>query len=201
VRGWTEGEEVEFPPPVGRRRVYSVVDVADFFTAPRYFGARTIDFKIGSEMALLNGALTAWRVASAPFGPGVHGPLVPLFRGAVAAAARLGSTRGAVMVRVEGGPPGARRRVSLSLSREVDGQIIPAILPAVAVARILEGRPPAPGIADLSRWLSLESLAGECRLRGVELSLREEPGGGWRPWCPPSGAPSPPPVHDPVNRC
>ena len=34
VQGWTEREEIHFPEPLGRRWVYSIVDIADYYTQP-----------------------------------------------------------------------------------------------------------------------------------------------------------------------
>jgi len=50
---------VNFPPPMGKRKVYQVVDIADYFVQPHYFGTRKVEFRIGSELGLLN-AMFSW---------------------------------------------------------------------------------------------------------------------------------------------
>lgn len=50
VIGWTKPEQVSFPAPMGDRTCYRVVDIADHFIQPRYFGTKTVEFRIGSEL-------------------------------------------------------------------------------------------------------------------------------------------------------
>jgi len=50
VVGWTKPERVSFPAPMGDRTCYRVVDIADHFIQPRYFGTETVEFRIGSEL-------------------------------------------------------------------------------------------------------------------------------------------------------
>jgi Saccharopine dehydrogenase NADP binding domain len=59
VIGWTKPERVSFPAPIGDRTAYRVVDIADHFIQPRYFGTRTVEFRIGSELSALNLLLSA----------------------------------------------------------------------------------------------------------------------------------------------
>jgi hypothetical protein len=61
VSGWTGRERVDFPPPLGARWVYFVVDIADYFLQRIDFRVQTVEFKIGSELDLLNRSLSALR--------------------------------------------------------------------------------------------------------------------------------------------
>jgi saccharopine dehydrogenase-like NADP-dependent oxidoreductase len=56
MTGWTAGESVEFPLPVGRRRVQSC-DVPDLSLFPPHFHAETVTFKAGVELTVLNYAI------------------------------------------------------------------------------------------------------------------------------------------------
>ncbi|MFQ5937587.1 MAG: saccharopine dehydrogenase family protein [Acidiferrobacterales bacterium] len=51
--GWSEPERVDFPPPVGRRRVY-LCDVVDLTLFPQRYGAQTVTFRAGLARPLLN---------------------------------------------------------------------------------------------------------------------------------------------------
>jgi hypothetical protein len=183
IRGWTEPETIDFPPPIGRREVYSVVDIADYWTQRRLFGARTVEFKIGSEFRWLNRALALVREAKRLTGVRNLAPLIPLFRAALSLAARVGTTKGGVMVtatRRGSGP--AARTLKLSAFREYDGHVIPALLPAIATQRLLAGSfatesPGSRGIADLRRWISFDELVGELAARCVSVARHD---GSWR---------------------
>ena len=57
-RGWSGGEFVEFPAPVGRRRVH-LCDVPDLALFPQHFQADDVMFKAGVELPILNFAISA----------------------------------------------------------------------------------------------------------------------------------------------
>jgi hypothetical protein len=100
-------------------------------------------------------------------------------RAFIAAAGWLGTTRGGVLVEVSG----RRGTAALCVHRATDAQVIPAILPALAVERILAGERPAPGIVPLHGWIAPERFVAALRERGVEVSERAA-GGAWRRWAP-----------------
>jgi hypothetical protein len=58
MRGWSAGEFVEFPRPVGRRRV-QLCDVPDLALIPRHFEVDHVIFKAGVELTILNYAIGA----------------------------------------------------------------------------------------------------------------------------------------------
>src|SRR5205807_9471414 len=102
VEGWTGREKVYFPEPLGERWVYSIVDVPDYFLQPRYFGAKTVEFKTGSELDGLNRCLPGLRQVKKILDLKTLGVLVPLPRGLIYFASLLGASRGAVMVEFSG---------------------------------------------------------------------------------------------------
>jgi saccharopine dehydrogenase-like NADP-dependent oxidoreductase len=51
--GWSEPVRVDFPAPIGRRRMY-LCDVADLVLFPQRYGARTVTFRAGLARPLLN---------------------------------------------------------------------------------------------------------------------------------------------------
>ena len=180
VTGWTQRRLVDFPPDVGRRSAYRVVDIADHSTLPRWFGTRTVEFRIGSEFHALNRLLALYR-ASKRVLPGVATrALARPARALIAAVGWLGTTRGGVLVEVSGRGGTA----TLCVHRASDAQVIPAILPALAVERLLAGERPEPGIVPLHGWIAPERFVAALRARGVEVSERGADG-AWRPWAAP----------------
>jgi hypothetical protein len=83
VAGWTGRESVVFPEPMGRRSVYLIVDIPDYFTQRFYFKTPSVEFRIGSELEVLNRGLSMVRWTKQhlgfPWATGFLLPLVPLF--------------------------------------------------------------------------------------------------------------------------
>jgi hypothetical protein len=177
VVGWTEPERVEFPPPIGPRTVYSVVDIADYFTQVKLFGAKTVEFKIGSEFGWLNRGLSGVREFRRVLGLRSLQPFVPLFRGLLGLASYLGTSRGAVLVEAGAETSSGMREMKLAVFRETDGHIIPALLPSIAARMILNGEVSHPGIPHLGEWLDFERLLEELSARGVSVAYHE---GHWQ---------------------
>ena len=178
ITGWSERERVEFPLPVGPRHVYSVVDIADYFTQPLYFGASSVHFKIGAELDALNRAMSALRPVRQLLGSNATRRLVPVFRAFIAVAAPFGTTQGAMMVTVRD----AGRETSLCVMRPVNGEVIPAILPSVAASMLARNEVPERGVLPLPDWIPAERFADELALRGVGIWRREERG-AWTESC------------------
>jgi saccharopine dehydrogenase-like NADP-dependent oxidoreductase len=58
VPGWSEPRAFQFPLPIGPRRGY-LVDVPDHEIFPALFHARRVEFRVGSELAVLNHGASA----------------------------------------------------------------------------------------------------------------------------------------------
>ena len=177
IRGWTDRERVEFPPPMGNRWVYSVVDIADYFLQPKYFGVNEVEFKIGSELFLLNFSLSVVRKLKRAAGAQRIDWLTPIARGLVLLMSPFGTSQGGVMVEVSGKGPDGSRKILMSIFAEQHGEIIPAILPSVAAQMILQQKIPFSGIVPLPEWLSRETLAHELTKRQAKIVINR--GEGW----------------------
>jgi hypothetical protein len=173
IRGWTEREKVQFPPPMGDRWVYSVVDIADYFLQPMYFGVREVEFKIGSELDILNRSLSGIRQFKKLARVEKTDWLFPASKALVAATSLFGTSRGGVTVEVSG----CGRSVSLSVFADEQGEIIPAILPSLATQMILQGEVESRGIVALPDWLPRERFTQELAKRGVRIA--EKKNGAW----------------------
>lgn len=188
VRGWTERRRVEFPPPLGARWVYSVVDIADHFTQPLYFGTKTVEFKIGSEMDPLNRLLAVFRRARGWFGIRNATRFIPFFRRAISLMGLFGSSQGGLMVEVSAGEETAEKSMSLAVVKGEGGQIIPALLPAAVIRMILRGGVHFSGVATLSDVMPLHRFQEELEERGVRLFRKLGADGCWTPCSPSAGA-------------
>ena len=178
IVGWTDPQIEEFPPAIGFRTVYSVVDIADYFTQVEFFGARTVEFKIGSEFNWLNSTLAFVRELKKYLGISNLRPFVPLLRSVLTMASYLGTSQGAVMVEATRQSEGSVRRIRVGAYRETDGHIIPALLPAIAARMIIEKEISFKGIAGLRTWISFDQFLAELNTRGVSAAFHN---GNWKP--------------------
>ena len=177
ARGWSNPRKIEFPEPMGRRTVYRVVDVADYFVQPHYFGTKTVEFHIGSELWILN-AMFSWLAA---LRAKLHVPtkfLIAPSRLAVAVAAPFGTSQGGVWIRVEGKLNGEHRQVEWAVWASERGERIPAIPSAIAAAMLLGEKISRKGII-LPDWISPEQLIAELSARGINVATR---GSSTHPW-------------------
>jgi hypothetical protein len=157
VVGWSEPREFVFPSPVGKRRGY-LVDVPDHEIFPRLFDARTVEFRAGSELRILNGCLSllqrtrrSWVSSS------------PLLQRTAGLLSWIGHDWGAIGVEVKG--TAVRRACIVADSH---GERI-AVMPAcVMVAALLSGVQYS-GLISYSGWLSEAQLRRECDKRGFRL--------------------------------
>ncbi|HEV2728764.1 MAG TPA: saccharopine dehydrogenase NADP-binding domain-containing protein, partial [Terriglobales bacterium] len=177
AHGWSNPRTVEFPEPMGRRTVYRVVDIADYFVQPHYFGTQRVEFGIGSELWILN-FMFSWLAAlrgklrvPAKF-------LIAPSRLAVALAAPFGTSQGGVWIRVEGRLNGAHRQVEWCIWANQKGECIPALPAAIAAAMLLADKIPKKGIVSPD-WINREQLIAELSARGVNVAVR---GNSREPW-------------------
>jgi Saccharopine dehydrogenase NADP binding domain len=179
ARGWSNPCHVDLPEPMGKRKVYRVVDIADYFVQPHYFGTRSVDFRIGSELRFLN-AMFSW---IAVLRSKLRIPtrlLIAPSRLVVALAALSGTSQGGVWIRVEGVSNGKSRQIEWCVWTRERGEIIPAIPAAIAAEMLLAGKIAKKGIVPPD-WIDREQLVAELAARGVSVATRGNSGDPWRP--------------------
>jgi len=175
VRGWTGRERVRFPPPMGNRWVYFVVDIADYYLQPIYFGVKSVEFKIGSELDVLNRTLSVLRQFKRVLNLTNLDWLLAPSRSLIYAASLFGTSQGGVMVEVsrQNHPQSMR----LSVFASARGEVIPALLPSLATQMLLQGEITRPGIVPLPGWLPRERLLEELTRRNIKMASKTE--GAW----------------------
>jgi len=161
---------------MGNRWVYFVVDIADYFLQPLYFGIKSVEFKIGAELDILNRTLSGLRELKKLLRFKNADWLVPFSRVLIYATSLFGTSRGGVMVVVSGKNRETNREMCLSVFAEEHGEVIPAILPSVATKMILQGHVASRGIVSLPDWLPRESFIEELKKRRVRISQKIEEG-------------------------
>jgi hypothetical protein len=153
--GWGGGEYVEFPPPVGRRRV-QLCDVPDLALFPRLFGAERVTFKAGVELPVLNhaiGALAGLRRCWPSLElPRLARPLVSLSN----VFKRFGTWHGACAVWVT---DAAGRQRSLALVARANGPRIPGAPATLLARRLLTGQVSETGASPCVGFLGLADYA------------------------------------------
>jgi saccharopine dehydrogenase-like NADP-dependent oxidoreductase len=178
VSGWTGRERVDFPP-LGARWVYFVVDIADYFLQRIYFRVQTVEFKIGSELDLLNRSLSALRSVKGFLGLKRLNWIMPLTRTLIYLASWFGTSQGAIMVEVSGEGKTGVQKMSLTVFAERQGEVIPSILASIAAQKILDGKVGYSGIVRLPDWLAKDKFIAELSKRQVQLAVKESDSDEW----------------------
>jgi hypothetical protein len=163
---------------MGDRTCYRVVDIADHFIQPRYFGTETVEFRIGSELKALNVMLSAVRRIRQALKIPV-GWLIPIGRTLIHIAAPFGSTAGGVMVEITGYAREERRSETWCVFSPDGGERIPAIPAAIAANMVLQKAISGTGILPLPDWIGRDRLLAELAARGIRVAVRSGTG-EWR---------------------
>jgi NAD(P)-dependent dehydrogenase (short-subunit alcohol dehydrogenase family) len=173
IPGWGLGEFINFPEPVGRRRV-QLCDVPDLELFPRLFNADSVVFKAGVELTLFNYAIASLgqirKMRPSLNLPALAGPLVwmsLLFK-------RWGTLCGSFGVWVTG-DDGAER--SLAFVAPQNGPRVPAS-PAVLLSRkLLAGGIPARGAFPCVGFVGLPEFRDHLAQFGIRIVHGEN--GNW----------------------
>ncbi|MET7403419.1 NAD(P)H-binding protein [Dactylosporangium sp. NPDC005572] len=182
VHGWSEGEWVPFPPPVGRRLVHQVYAMADLTELAARFGAGTISFKAGTEHAWLNRLLGAAATVRARTGrPRRAERFTAVVRAMSWLAGRFGDEAGGFLVEVADRRDGRPVRRALGMTAARDGGRMPSLLAGIAVEEILAGRLSAPGEVPLDGWLPPPRAWAALTARGLDLWRADAFPGTWAP--------------------
>lgn len=169
VYGWTEPEWVAFPPPLGRRLTYLVLEMADLDLLPELFGAQTVAFKAGTEHAVLNRLLGLAAAVRVKVGHPRWERFTPLVRALSWLTGRLGKDEGGVVFEIGGRKNGQAVTYRLGVVAHEDGGLIPAVLASIAAQKLLEGRLTATSVVPVHWWLTSRDLVDELQRRDLGL--------------------------------
>jgi hypothetical protein len=161
VRGWSEPRDFIFPSPVGKRCGY-LVDVPDHEIFPQLFGARTVAFRAGSELHLINSCLSLLSWSGQRWVQWSRS-----FQRVAALSSWIGHDWGAIGVEVTGTFKRAVCIVAESHAERI------AVMPASVMTRMLLSRSGKSGVISYTNWLSEEQLQLECDKRGFRLVVED----------------------------
>jgi hypothetical protein len=170
--GWSEPRDFLFPAPIGAQRGY-LIDVPDHELLPSVLAARTVEFRVGSELGMLNNTMRvfAWAVKKHV----VRGwfSWSSLFQRAEALFGFFGHEWGAVGAEIAGSREGKRIARRVSIVAETAGQRL-AVMPAsIMTSMLLAGASTLRGLVSPTNWISGETLRIECGKRGFRLVMEE----------------------------
>lgn len=166
--GWSEAEWVEFPPPVGRRRLYLVLEMSDLDVLPELFAVSSVEFKAGSEYAWVNRVLARLGWLRARTGHPRWERYTQAMRALSWLVGRLGHDRGAAMFEITGRAEGRPRVFRYAVVTDRDGGRIPVAPAGMAIERMLDQRLP-PGIQPLDTWIPPHEFLAGLRDRGFKV--------------------------------
>jgi hypothetical protein len=178
--GWSEGEWIRYPPPVGWRRQYLALETADFDLFQRFFEVHHVEFKAGSEFAWLNRCLAiAARLRARTGFPRLE-DWTNTLRKALRVLGWFGTDRGGVLVEVGGTRNGTPIQQQIAVVADRKGERIPAVPAAIAVAALLRGDVNDRGVVPLHKWLSPTNLFKELSRRRLSIWFKPAADAAWQ---------------------
>jgi short subunit dehydrogenase-like uncharacterized protein len=174
-RGWANARRLEFPPPVGRRRVYNC-EVPELELFPAAFGAHTVRFSAGLELGVLNALLALCAFSCRWFGFDLAAR-ARMFWSASRMLIPFGTTNGALAVWLKGkdasGRPIERR---MALVTDFDGPATPSSAAIVLAKKILRAGPPRTGAVPCVGLITLDELLAHLHPLGIWCARGDERG-------------------------
>jgi short subunit dehydrogenase-like uncharacterized protein len=173
--GWGDVRRLDFPPPVGRRRVHNC-DVPELELFPSLFHAETVRFAAGLELDVLNYLLSLCARPCRWFGL----DLTRHARWFLKASLMLfpfGTTDGSLAIWVHG-----RDRAGRSIERRIaivtdyDGPATPSSAAIVLARKVLDSGPPRIGAFPCVGLLTLDAIMAHLEPLGIWCARGDESG-------------------------
>ncbi|MDB5350815.1 MAG: saccharopine dehydrogenase [Planctomycetota bacterium] len=178
--GWGDVRRLDFPPPVGERRVHNC-EVPDLELLPSIFDARTVRFSAGLELDLLNYLLSVCVRPCRWFGLDLRRH-ARFFLNASLMLFPFGTRNGALAIWVRGqdraGLPIERR---IAIVTDYDGPATPSSAAILLARKIVESGPPRTGAFPCIGFLALDEILSHLRPLGIWCARGDETG-----WFPPA---------------
>jgi len=176
--GWGDVRRLDFPPPVGRRRVHNC-DTPELELFPAHYGAATVRFAAGLELNLLNYLLSLCALPCRWFGFDFSRH-ARFFLKLSLMLFPFGTTHGALAIWLRGLDESGQtieRRIALVTAH--DGPATPSSAAVVLARKILACGPPRVGAFPCIELLALDELLLHLRPLGIWCARGDE--SGWKP--------------------
>jgi len=175
--GWGDVRRLDFPPPVGCRRVHNC-DVPDLELFPSACGARTIRFHAGVELNIINYALSGFAWLRRYLAMKNLHRRAELFLRLSLLLFPLGTKNGSLAVWLRGtGLDGSLIERKIAIVTNDDGPATPSSASIVLAKKILEHGPPRLGAFPCLGFLTLDELLVHLRPLGIWCARGSR--GGW----------------------
>jgi short subunit dehydrogenase-like uncharacterized protein len=173
--GWGDVQRLQFPPPVGRRRVHNC-EVPELELFPHAFGAQTVRFSAGLELNFLNYMLSLCALPCRWFGLDLSGR-ARFFLNVSLMLFPLGTTNGSLAIWVRGRDhAGQRIERRIALVTDYDGPATPSSAAIVLARKILCSGAPRIGAFPGVGVLSLDELLAHLNPLGIWCARGDESG-------------------------
>jgi short subunit dehydrogenase-like uncharacterized protein len=180
--GWGDVQRLEFPAPVGRRRVHNC-EVPELELFPEVFRAQTVRFSAGLELNVLNYLLSLCALPCRWFGLDLS-RRARLFLNASLMLLPFGTTNGSLAIWVRGRDhAGQAIERRIALVTDYDGPATPSSAAIVLAQKILGFGPPRIGAFPCVGVLSLDELLAHLHPLGIWCESGDESG-----WSAPVGS-------------
>ncbi|MFI5457211.1 MAG: saccharopine dehydrogenase NADP-binding domain-containing protein [Isosphaerales bacterium] len=175
--GWGDAERLQFPDPVGRRRVHNC-EVPDLELFPTVFGALTVRFSAGLELNLLNYLLSLCALPCRWFGFDFTRH-ASLFLNVSMMLFPFGTTNGALAIWLRGKDHAGRQiERRIALVTDYDGPATPSSAAIVLARKVLDSGPPRTGAFPCVGLLTLDEILVHLHPLGIWCARGDE--SGWR---------------------
>ena len=173
--GWGDVVRLQFPPPVGRRRVHNC-DVPELELFPSLFHAQTVRFSAGLELDLLNYLLSACSLLARGLRLDFRRHARFFLNGSLMLFP-FGTTHGALAIWVRGLDQGGRRiERRIALVTDFDGPATPSSAAVVLARKTLRNGPPCVGALPCVGLLTLDEILEQVQPLGIWCARGDESG-------------------------
>ena len=162
--GWSDPRSYQLAPDLTRRA--ALIGAPDLLLFPEYYGAKTVEFRAGLELGIMQHSLAVWSWLRARNLAPNPARFTRLFHRVAGWMEPLGTDRGGMVVRVEGG--GETRSWTL-LAEAGDGPFIPAIPALITLGKLARGEV-EPGARPALDLFTLDEA--EAALSRLNVSVR-----------------------------